>query len=162
MISTVDDFHDWWQMWWVISVIDDRFVAQEWCKPDPSLSSASWLLLKRPTQSSRRCRSKNQLTIGRLVALLFKQGATNWLIGKEHLVDYCGKRGTLIQNDWGQQLCFGLDKQTNKQQASGDQMVGFWIQPLVIWLLATNLVFSICRNIKVNSCWSPDSKFIFE
>merc|ERR1711974_421461 len=48
--------------------------------------------------------------------------------------------------------------QTNIQQASGGHMVGFWIHPLIIWLLTT----SLSKHKKSNSCWSQDSKFIFE
>ena len=89
LVMTIMIMKDDW--WWLVQV---------WCKPDPSLSSALWPLLKRPTPSSRRCRSKSlkSLRIDHLVARmiwaakwLVRKGAFGWLL--RHA------RVTLTQND---------------------------------------------------------------
>ena len=109
---------------------ENTIARQAWSRPDPSLSSALWRLQKRPTQSSRRCRSKTGKPQNRPLGCprLWKGGRPSGWWGKSIWSKHnCGKKQkmALPRSDWGQQVCFQLDKQTNRQVDNG-QVVGIY------------------------------------
>ena len=68
---------------------------------------------------------------------------------------------TLPRSDWGQQVCFQLDKQTNRQVDNG-QMVGIYHLTIFPPDQDQPCVFNWSKHKKSNSCWSQQPKFRFE
>ena len=104
------------------------------------------------------------LKINLLTAPVFEGGAAIWLVGEEHLVKTQlrqKQKMTLPRSDWGQQVCFQLDKQTNRQVDNG-QVVGIYHLTIFPSDQDQPCVFNWSKHKKSNSCWSQQPKFRFE
>ena len=150
----------------MIIIIIIKIAWQAWSRPDPSLSSALWRLQKRPTQSSRRCRSKTGKPQNRPLGCprLWRGGGHLVGLGEEHLVETQlrqKQKMALPRSDWGQQVCFQLDKQTNRQVANG-QVVRIYHLTIFPSDQDQPCVFNWSKHKKSNSCWSQHPKFRFE